>query len=220
MELDPHNWSPLSVDAVAEVFRPLPVPWWIAGGWALDLFLGATTREHEDIDVLILRRDQSAVQERLREEWELFKTHQPTPSHLAPWPRGECLDRPVDDLWVRRLESPEWSFQIMLVEAEGDRWVYKRLPSIGGSISRMGLTTSDGVPYLAPDIQLLYKAGARLQKNRDDFERLLPRLPPDRVAWLLGCLRAQYPEGHEWIDHIERTRGRRRGRSAGRLPPT
>ena len=29
--------------------------WWVAGGWALDLFLGRMTRPHHDVDVAILR---------------------------------------------------------------------------------------------------------------------------------------------------------------------
>jgi hypothetical protein len=30
---------------------------WSAGGWALDLFVGAQSRPHDDLDVRILRRD-------------------------------------------------------------------------------------------------------------------------------------------------------------------
>jgi len=29
--------------------------WWIAGGWALDLFVGSETRPHQDLDIGILR---------------------------------------------------------------------------------------------------------------------------------------------------------------------
>ena len=51
-------WQPWQPKEVARFFSTLTVPWWIAGGWALDLFLGEQTRDHEDIDVQILRRDQ------------------------------------------------------------------------------------------------------------------------------------------------------------------
>src|SRR5215212_9966399 len=39
-----------------------PFPWWIAGGWSLDLFLGKQTRDHFDIDVAISRNDQLLAQ--------------------------------------------------------------------------------------------------------------------------------------------------------------
>ena len=48
-----HHWQPLSVQETVDLLYSLPVPWWIAGGWAIDLYLGRQTRPHEDIDVLI-----------------------------------------------------------------------------------------------------------------------------------------------------------------------
>lgn len=45
--------EPLSLDEVVSLFRSASFPWWIAGGWGLDLFLGVPTRPHEDVDVLV-----------------------------------------------------------------------------------------------------------------------------------------------------------------------
>ena len=39
------SWQP---HEVAQLFSALAIPWWIAGGWAVDLFLGEQTRDHED----------------------------------------------------------------------------------------------------------------------------------------------------------------------------
>lgn len=55
---DLHRWQPLRPDEIGELLADCRVTWWIAGGWAIDLFLGESTREHSDIDVLILRKDQ------------------------------------------------------------------------------------------------------------------------------------------------------------------
>ena len=61
-DMQPYGrWQPWHPREVAAFFAELDAPWWIAGGWAIDLFLGRQTREHEDIDVQILRRDQHAV---------------------------------------------------------------------------------------------------------------------------------------------------------------
>jgi hypothetical protein len=46
--------------------------WWIAGGWALDLFRGTSTRPHTDLDVGVLRRDVASVLHSLS-TWEVFK---------------------------------------------------------------------------------------------------------------------------------------------------
>jgi hypothetical protein len=204
MHLDPHNWSPLSVNELAAVFSAVPANWWVAGGVALDLFLGRTTRPHEDIDVQIVRRDQLTVQEHLS-QWDLFRTKAPLPPHLETWARGDFLEAPVNSVWARRPGEDAWAFMIMLMEAQGDEWVYRRLPSIRGKIADLGRTTDDGVPYLAPEIQLLYK-GRREVRPHDtlDLERVLPKLPQEKALWLLECLRMQYPRGHPWIPLLER----------------
>lgn len=38
---------------------------WFFGGWAVDLWVGRLTRPHEDIDILVWRRDESRVDEAL-----------------------------------------------------------------------------------------------------------------------------------------------------------
>jgi hypothetical protein len=192
-------WDPLSVPEIAEMMRGLTVPWWIAGGWALDLFLGRQTRPHEDTDVQILRRDQLAVQRHLA-GWDLHKTHQPG---LARWPAGEVLAPPVNSFWARRGNGP-WSFMVLLLEADGDEWVYRRCGSIRGPISGLGLTTPSGVPYLRPEIQLLFKGGGQLrEKDTLDLLAVLPHLSPAAGVWLRNGLTAQFPDGHPWVGLLE-----------------
>lgn len=49
--MDEHGpWAPLSVAGMRSVMAGFPAPWWIAGGWAVDLSLGRQTRPHGDID--------------------------------------------------------------------------------------------------------------------------------------------------------------------------
>ncbi len=186
MNLDPKHWAPISIPEAVALMQGLAIPWWIAGGWALDLFLGRTTRAHEDTDILILRRDQLALHPHLR-DWVLFKTQQPAWPHLAPWPAGEFLEARINDLWVRdRLEDGPWRFEFMLMDAEGEEWIYRRLPSIRGPLAEIGLLTPDGIPYLAPEIQLLYKSGSLREKDTADLLRVLPHLPASRTH---GCSR-------------------------------
>ena len=53
---------------------------WFFGGWAVDLWVGRLTRPHDDIDVLVWRRDESRVHEALRSAGWL---HSPTPEDLV-----------------------------------------------------------------------------------------------------------------------------------------
>jgi len=185
-----HNWAPLSVEETAEVLSGLSVPWWIAGGWAIDLFLGRQTREHGDIDVLVRRDDQLAVQAHLS-DWDLNKTRQPG---LRPWPAGQFLEPPLEDIWCRRTPDSPWSLQLMLLDTDGARWVFKRDRSIHGPLERIGRRTASGVPYLSPEIQLLYKAKPdTLDKDQSDFDNAVPQLGRRERRWLLSCLQKRFP---------------------------
>jgi hypothetical protein len=62
----------LSPEAVAEIMNDVGVGWAVAGGWAIDLWLGEQTREHHDIEVMVARRDQHKVHLALSERWGLY----------------------------------------------------------------------------------------------------------------------------------------------------
>ncbi len=199
MDEDAHSWQPLSPEQVCELLKDLSIPWWMAGGWAIDLFAGRQTRAHADTDVLILRKDQLVIQEYLS-DWDLHKTQQPG---LMPWPRGEFLNAGVNDVWCRRTPESPWSLQLMFIETDGDRWVFRRDPSIGGPIHSLGRKTPTGIPYLASEIQLLYKARKEpLESDDADFEAAIPLMNHAARLWLFQCLRRRFPEGHGWLARL------------------
>ena len=51
MNTDLGPWEPLTVAEVSAALTGFDRPWWIAGGWAIDLHLGQQTRAH-DVDHL------------------------------------------------------------------------------------------------------------------------------------------------------------------------
>ena len=196
-------WRPITVAEAVRLMKPLGVVWWIAGGWALDLHAGRKTREHEDLDIGIAWRDHLQVQRALAASWRLYKTHQPG---LAPWPLGEELAEPVHDVWARLDDSSPWAFQLMLVEVRGEDWVYRRLPEIRRPLASVVAKTRYGVPYLRPEVQLLYKGGSsgRRPKDLEDLRLMRPLLTAAELAWLREALSRQFPGGHEWLVELER----------------
>ncbi|PJN48692.1 hypothetical protein PAEVO_64200 [Paenibacillus sp. GM2FR] len=203
MRTDYDHWKPISVSDAVKIFAEIPARWYIAGGWALDLYLGEQTREHGDIDILILREEQAAIYAALANEWTLYKADQGT---LSLWEEGEYLHS-VGDVWVSRNEEAPFSFQIMLVETEQDSWVYRREPSIRRPLQDISLKTDQGIPFLKPEIQLLYKGGSKNIREKDerDFRKVLPFLDRQAAAgWLAQALRTQFPDGHPWIDYMNR----------------
>jgi Aminoglycoside-2''-adenylyltransferase len=57
----PESWGVLTPHDAADLLSAARLPWWIAGGWALDLFLGKGTRAHKDLDIGIFRKDAAIV---------------------------------------------------------------------------------------------------------------------------------------------------------------
>jgi hypothetical protein len=84
-------------------------------------------------------------------------------------------------------------------------WIYRREPSVVRSLEKMGLSTEGGIPYLAPELVLLFKSkntSNRERPNDDaDFERALPHLDAERRAWLRWALTATAPQ-HPWIQKL------------------
>ena len=77
------------------------------------------------------------------------------------------------------------------------------MPAPGRVLADVIEYTSDGIPYLALEIVLLFKAkhSAR-DKDAADLARTLPELAPERRRWLADALRLVHP-GHEWISLVE-----------------
>src|ERR1700730_11034781 len=100
-------WEPLTIGEVVPLFAAMPAPWWIAGGWAIDLFVDSQTRPHHDIDVGVLRRDQVVVQATL-DHWDLWAAEPRLP--LRKWRPGESLGPGIHDIWCRRSPATAASF--------------------------------------------------------------------------------------------------------------
>jgi hypothetical protein len=60
----------------------------------------------------------------------------------------------------------------------------------------------DGIPYLKPEICLLFKAKAMRDKDRADFDVVLSQMSPDQRAWLHSALQRVHPD-HERISATE-----------------
>jgi len=178
-------------------------PFYFAGGWAIDLHLGRVTREHQDIDVLVMRRDHLGLHEALK-QFSLKKII-PHPESLAnrgtvaDWPPGERLELPVHQINAYRAGETGPAFQVMLAESSDSEWIFRRNPRIRMPISQMGFRPLLGLPYLAPEIVLLFKAKHLEARDRVDFDNARPLLSADARGWLRDAIEKTHP-GHEWLN--------------------
>lgn len=187
-------WHPMDPAAARRILCAVDVRWWVAGGWALDLFVGTQSRAHEDLDVGVLRRDAARVLAALP-GWEFFEAQEGSLHWLAT---GVAPRAKVNSLWGRPAGESHWMLELMLDDADGEHWIFRRDPSIRRPLAAALRSTVEGTRYLAPEIQLLYKARDVRPRDQADFERVAPRLDTAAREWLRSALSRLYPR-HRWL---------------------
>lgn len=190
--------------AVASLLAGLTVPYWISGGWAIDLAAGAVTREHDDVDIQVLERDEHALRADLRGV-EFALRHGDGPP--GPWLAGQRLIAGPDRVVLSSPILPAPT-EVVLGAAIGGTWVYHR----GTGQLRRPLAAATrhwrGVPYLAPEVILLGKCLAGRPKDQHDFDVAWPLLDAEQRAWLADAIErrdraarrraAHGPAPHPW----------------------
>jgi hypothetical protein len=187
-----------------EVFATYERPWWIAGGLAIDAFVGHDTRSHDDTDVGVLCRDQQEVRNVLHGlGWELWAAGGSGSLRVWDGSNEEPLPLEVHSVWCRLGASAPWSFELMLERTRAEEWLYRRDERVARPISSIKVELG-GYPYMAAEVQLLYKAASSAgirPKDEQDFAACRPLLSRGQAAWLATALRLAHP-AHPWIESL------------------
>ena len=193
------RWEPLSLEEVKRLFGAVAAPWWIAGGRALDMFLGHETRKHADIEVAVLRRDQKAFLEALR-NWDVHIAHD---GALIPLKAGDVINKPEHhELWARETPDGPWRLELLLEESDGKRWSYRRNDRVGLNVADLGRRDAYGIEFIRPEVALLYKSASPRPVDETDFLYVLPRLDVAQRGWLCGALYTIDPT-HRWLERMK-----------------
>ncbi len=192
-------WDAFDLDGVRDFFDGFDRPWWLVGGWAIEVFTGAL-REHEDLDVSLLACDVPALREFVGDRWHLWTN---VSGRLQPltdrWPD---LPRPDCQIWVRRNATSPWVLDIVLTPDADGMWRSKRMPEHVAPLDDVTWVTDEGVRVADPEIVLLYKAAGDRRKDRRDLARAWPLLDERQRDWLVDAVRDLYPE-HPWHAALE-----------------
>jgi hypothetical protein len=188
---------PLSFGELTQALAGFDLPWWIAGGWAIDLFLGEQTREHDDVEIGVLAGDQEALRATL-DGWDLHVVDDGT---LYPWAPEDRIELPRHQLWARRTAREPWSLEILFEHHDDESWIFRRDARIRMPLDSLGRSASDGLPIMAPEVQLLFKAKDARARDEHDFAAALPSLDPAAIAWLRSAL-TRFDDAHPWLSEL------------------
>ncbi|MFD7812876.1 nucleotidyltransferase domain-containing protein [Streptomyces sp. NPDC059785] len=183
-------WAP---SEVAQRLAGVDAPWCVAAGWALDLFRGGQTRAHGDIEIAIPAASFPEVVDRFPgyvfdgvgsgRIWEDV-----TPEILAA----------VHQTWLREPATGNYLLDVFREPHDGDTWICRRDDRIRFPYGDIIHHTPDGIPYLAPELVLLFKAKHVRQKDQADFDATVPHMSPAQRDALAELVARVHP-GHRWL---------------------
>ncbi len=186
------SWHP---EEAAERLAEVWAPWCVVGGWALDLFLGEQTREHDDLEIAVPADAFLQIVE------ELPGLDFDVVGAGRRWPlESEAFDV-MHQTWGRETASGVYRLDVFREPHDDDIWICRRDETIRLPYSEVIEHSESGVPYLVPEIVLLFKAKQARAKDQADFSVVLPRLDGPRREWLSSALARVHP-GHPWITRL------------------
>jgi hypothetical protein len=113
---------------------------------------------------------------------------------LTPW-RGEPLDPALhqNNVWCRGTPGGPWALDLTIGDGSRAAWVYRRDPSIKVPWNHAVLRSPDGIPYLAPELQLLFKSKDTRPKDDIDAAQIIPELDARQRHRLEQLLASDHP---------------------------
>jgi len=189
---------------IKEIMSGFSKPWCIAGGWAIDLAIGSKTREHKDIEIAVFRRDQLSLQNFLH-GWEFRKCIPGSEGLMQDWLDAEYLELPVHEIHAFNLNSELKEIEILFNECDELAWFYRRDHHVTFEICKLIIKTDDGIPYLHPAVNLLYKSKNTNENDERDFEHVVNNLTIGDRNWLRESISKDLPN-HKWLNKLQSDR--------------
>jgi len=184
-------WDPWLPEVLQRRLAGLSAPWCVAAGWALDLFRGRQTRDHHDVEIAVPEARFAQIARRFPDidfyvpiDGALVAA---SPDTLAAGHQTWALDR----------AAGRWRFDVFREPHDGDVWICRRDTRIRRPYAELIRRDASGLPFLAPEVALLFKAKAPRDKDRADFTGTLPLLDTDQRRWLADAITLVHPD-HPW----------------------
>ncbi|MFF9021035.1 nucleotidyltransferase domain-containing protein [Streptomyces eurythermus] len=182
-------WTP---SEVARRLAGIGAPWCVAAGWALDLFRGKRTRAHGDIEIAI----PAASFPEVRRRFPGYVFDAVGSGRIWEGAPAEALAA-VHQTWLRDPATGDYLLDVFREPHDGDTWICRRDERIRFPYSEIIHRTRDGIPYLAPELVLLFKAKHARRKDQADFEATVPHMTAAQRETLAELLARVHP-GHPW----------------------
>ncbi|GHV06073.1 hypothetical protein FACS1894217_04060 [Clostridia bacterium] len=192
------------------------------GGYAIELFLNKTVRNHGDIDVSVFWQDRDRIILYMQSlGWQVFEMCGGGMAHritnvadqrkikrnifcfkdncelvaLSPAEESDMFRLDFDHSGQSKLNFIEFLFN----DKNDENFLYARNPAVALPMNKAIMQYGE-LPYLAPELILLYKStDTEREGYQQDFDVTFPEMNDEQRYWLLSALKEMYPDGHKWI---------------------
>lgn len=186
-----------NVDFAMSVMKNFKKPWFIAGGWAIDIALGKVTREHHDLDICIFREDTEDVIRYFR-DWDI-KVAVPGEHRLVDYEQLSDLSLPRYCLHLFRDKD---FIEILLTERREDKVLFRKNENITMHMNDFARKDRAERPYVNPVWQILFKSLHPREKDTEDFCNYLTVMNDQQKLWLTSGIRMMKPNS-AWLEKLE-----------------
>ena len=197
MRWDDADWRAWRPEDAAARLGALAVPWCVAAGWAIDLFVGYERRTHEDLEIAVPAPAFPLIHSQL-DDLDFYAVGDGEAESIAESP--ERLAE-THQTWGLDVAAHEWRIDVFREPSEGAAWICRRDQRIRLPYGELIERTTDGIPYVRPEVALLFKAKAAREKDVSDLDDVLPLLAPSRRALLRDWIALVHP-GHAWLQRV------------------
>jgi len=174
---------------VKSIMDKFGYPWFIVGGWAIDLFLDKETRIHSDLEIGIYRKHQMHMYRYFESSKKYFINNK---SRIGKHEKKEWnkqyLQLPIHEIYV---EHKGVEIEVLLNERDEDNWVYRRNTAIKLDERKAILFTDKRIPYLCPEAVLLYKTQELREKDCEDIANASRKMNETQIQWLFDNVKDQ-----------------------------
>jgi hypothetical protein len=194
---DDAEWDAWTPQEAARRLAGVEVPWAVAAGWAIDLFLGSERREHEDLEIAVPADRFHEIASALDD----LDFHAVGPGLATSVAEAPELLETTHQTWGLDRAANVWRIDVFREPHDGDNWLARRDESIRLPYDKLIEHTADGIPYVRPEVALLFKAKQARPKDEGDLAAVLPHLTAERRQLLAGWI-AQVHPGHFWLPDL------------------
>ena len=191
------------------------------GGYAIDLFLGYESRKHGDIDVSVYREDRNSIIPYMHSlGFSVYEMLGGGKAHrimdIADQERKKrnifCCTEDCglvdlvrtdekDVFWIdfHHIGQSKLNFIEFLFDDRSEHgFLYARNHQITRKLED-AILRREGIPYLAPELCLLYKStDIGREGYQQDYDLAIPRMNRNQIEWLNASLDVCYAEKHPW----------------------